>query len=134
MSPWTLGLELLKSEPGRLIQYPMYVKKREAKRKPKHAYTAPLSIRIIVVFRKLRVRGPISSSEIRQMFHDDLRWWSQEQIHRSMGKMSLGPNPFFIKTENPFYAKGKNSRFLFECNPAYKWNEHTQRLVEKAES
>ena len=134
MTPWSLGLELLRSEPEKLLQYPMYVQKRDAKRKPKHAYTAPLSIRLIVVFRKLKVRGPISSAEVRTIFYDDLKWWSQEQTHRFMAKMSLGPNPFFIKTDNPFYAKGKNSRFLFERNPAYKWNEHTQKLVEKAES
>jgi len=131
MSPWSLGLELLRSEPEKLIQYPMYVQKRDAKRKPKHAYTAPLSIRLIVVFRKLKVRGPISSSEVRLMYPDALKYWNQEQTHRCMAKMSLGPNPFFIKIENPFYAKGKNSRFIFERNPLYKRNEHTQELVEK---
>lgn len=117
MTPWTLGLELLRSEPEKLIQYPMYVQKRDAKRKPKHAYTAPLSIRLIVVFRKLKVRGPISSAELRSIFYDDLKWWSQEQTHRFMAKMSLGPNPFSSRPTTRSTRRGRTLGSFSSATP-----------------
>ena len=131
MTHWALGLQLLHPDTETPSSRVGQAQRGKVKGNPKHTYTAPLSIMLIVVFGKLGVKGPISSSEVRLMYPDALKYWNQEQTHRCMAKMSLGPNPFFIKIENPFYAKGKNSRFIFERNPLYKRNEHTQELVEK---